>query len=217
MTNLQSLPDPKTIDAIIFDFGGVLFDIDYYAPVREFKKLGFDDFESFYSKKNQAELFDDMEVGKAHEDEFLEQLRPLVLEGVSDSQIMDAWDSILLSIPKERAELVHELKNSFRTFILSNTNSFHVASFEKKMDDTIGLAWFKSAFEKVYYSNEIGVKKPVPATYLALCEWNSLSPERTLFIDDSVQHVKGAVTAGLKGYWLDLGKENILTALASWR
>ena len=211
------LPSPSEIDNIIFDFGGVLFDIDYDAPVREFKKLGFSDFSTLYSKANQSPLFDDLETGKAHKAEFLDLIRPFLPQGVTDEQIMDAWDSILLSIPRERAELVHDIKSSYRTFILSNTNSIHVASFEKMLDETIGLDWFKSGFEKVYYSNEINMKKPHPETYLAVCGMSGLDPERTLFIDDSIQHVVGAVEAGLRGYWIDLSKEDILDVLGCWR
>ena len=32
-------------EAVILDFGGVLYDIDYDAPVRAFKTLGVEDFE----------------------------------------------------------------------------------------------------------------------------------------------------------------------------
>lgn len=213
---LQILPDPHAIDAIIFDFGGVLFDIDYYAPVRAFQELGYADFESMYSKKSQTQLFDDMETGKAHRPEFLAHLRPLVPLEITDAQIIDAWNAIFVGLPKERGELVHKVKTKYRTFILSNTNSLHVKRFEEILDETVGMEWFKSGFEQVYYSNEIGIKKPHPETYLEICRWNDLQPDRTLFIDDSIQHVEGAVEAGLKGYWLDVGKEDILEVLGPW-
>lgn len=214
--SLQTLPSQESIDTIIFDFGGVLFDIDYDAPAREFLKLGLKDFKDIYSQTNQTALFNDLETGKAHQPEFLAYFRKLVPAGVSDEEIMKAWDSILLTLPRERAELVHQLKSKFRTFILSNTNSIHVASFEKILENTIGLEWFKSGFEKVYYSNAIGIKKPHPETYLQICEWNGLDPGATLFIDDSLQHVEGAVKAGLKGYWLDLKNQDVLDVFARW-
>jgi putative hydrolase of the HAD superfamily len=61
-------------------------------------------------------------------------------------------------------------------------------------------------FEKIYYSNVIGLKKPYPETFLQVCEWNKLIPSETLFIDDSLQHVEGARRAGLRAYHLQPGE-----------
>jgi putative hydrolase of the HAD superfamily len=80
-----------------------------------------------------------------------------------------------------------------------------------------GLERFKSHFEQVYYSNEIGIKKPYPATFLEVCKWNDLNPDETLFIDDSIQHVEGAKKAGLQVQHLKPGNEleKIVSALIS--
>ena len=65
---------------------------------------------------------------------------------------------------------------------------------------------FQSAFETIYYSNVIGLKKPHPDTFLKVCQWNKLNPSETLFIDDSIQHVNGALEAGLRAYHLKPGE-----------
>jgi putative hydrolase of the HAD superfamily len=99
----------------------------------------------------------------------------------------------------EKVDVVTKTKEAgMRVFLLSNTNAIHVAEFERMIDETYGLSKFKSYFEKVYYSNEIGLKKPYPETFLEVCKWNDLDPSETLFIDDSLQHVEGAKKAGLQ-------------------
>ncbi|NNE54382.1 MAG: HAD family phosphatase [Flavobacteriales bacterium] len=213
-SNIQHLKGQ--VDAIIFDFGGVLFDIDYDAPVRAFRELGLKNFDEIYAQASQSTLFDDLETGKIGASEFVAAIRAHFESNLSDEDILYAWNVILLGIPRERAELVHLIKSRYRTFILSNTNAIHVEVFEQMIDETIGLDWFKSAFEKVMYSNEIGIKKPYPKTYLQVCEWNDLDPSRTLFIDDSIQHAEGAAKAGLHAYHLDLSRENILDVLEDW-
>lgn len=188
---------------MIFDFGGVLFDIDYSAPARMFKKLGFENFEEIYSQANQSEIFDRLETGKVSYDEFYDYLLSFCAEGTTHGQVVEAWNCILLDIMVEEVELVKKVKEAgFRIFLLSNTNVIHVAEFEKMIDQKIDLQEFKSLFEKVYYSNEIGIKKPYPSTYLQICEWNNLVPAETLFIDDSIQHVEGAKKAGLQAIHL---------------
>ncbi len=198
---------------VIFDFGGVLFEIDYHAPVREFRKLGFERFDEIYAQASQSDVFDLLETGKISNEDFYLYIESLCPPGTTRKQVVDAWDSILLHIMPEKVELVRRVKSAGRrTFLLSNTNAIHVASFEKSIDEIMGLANFKNNFEKIYYSNEIGRKKPYPETYLTICEWNGLNPAETLFIDDSIQHVEGAKKAGLQAVHLkpDFSLEKIV-------
>lgn len=212
----KQLPNPDQIDNIIFDFGGVLFDIDYDAPVRAFKALGFENFDQLYAQAKQSDLFDRLETGKISNPDFLKEIASK-FSGQNDLQSVElAWNSILLDIPKGRVELIHELKEKFDCYLLSNTNSIHVQAFEKIVDKSVGLDYFKSAFVKTYYSNDIGIKKPYPSTYIELCGWHDLNVERTLFIDDSIQHVVGAHEAGLNAFHLEVDHEDIRDVLKTW-
>lgn len=194
--------DKSKIKNIIFDFGGVLFEIDYHLPIREFAKLGYAGFADIYTQSAQNEVFDRLETGKISNEEFWQFLHSHV-PNVSRKEVEDAWNSILLHLMPEQVEEVYRIREKgYRTFLLSNTNAIHVEVFEKMMDDSGKLNWLKDAFEKVYYSNEIGIKKPYPETFLKICEWNNLNPSETLFIDDSIQHVKGAAEAGLMTHHL---------------
>lgn len=210
---IKKLPHPADVDAIIFDFGGVLFNIDYQAPVKAFQALGIPNFEAIYSQTAQSELFDRLETGRITNDAFISELMKHVPAGVSRNDVLNAWNVILLDIPKGRIDLIHDLKNRYRTFLLSNTNAIHVGEFEKTIDQTMGLSYFRTAFEKVYYSNAIGIKKPYPETFLEVCKWNGLTPSKTLFIDDSVQHVIGAHRAGLLAYHLRIEEHDIREVL----
>lgn len=212
---MELLPAPFQVDAIILDFGGVLYDIDYPAPVRAFKALGMQNFEELYSKARQTDLFDLLETGNISNDDFLAELQKFVPERISKQQVLDAWNTILIGIPKRRIDFVHQLSSTYRMFLLSNTNAIHVGQFEKDIDEAMGLDYFRAAFEKVHYSNVLGIKKPYPETYLKVCEMHKLDPKRTLFVDDSPQHVKGAIEAGLFGYHLEVPEEDITTALSS--
>lgn len=206
---MQSL---SGIRNIIFDFGGVLFDIDYKLPIEAFRELGYDNFGEVYTQSSQNEIFDQLETGKISNEAFFRYLHSLV-PNATMLDVSIAWNSILIGLWPERVEFVKQLKRQgYRTFLLSNTNAIHVTVFEEMIDDTMGLESFREAFEKVYYSNVIGIKKPYPETFLQVCAWNNLDPKETLFIDDSIQHVEGAIKAGLKGYHLK-GGENIVNVI----
>lgn len=192
---------------IIFDFGGVLFEIDYHLPIAAFKKLGFEDFGSIYTQAAQSEIFDRLETGKISNEEFMAYIHSFVPQA-SREEVDHAWNCILLHLMPEKVAFVQEMRDQgFRTFMLSNTNAIHVAEFEKMIEHSMGLEEFRKAFEKIYYSNAIGIKKPYPETYLQVCEWNGLNPAETLFIDDSIQHVLGAEKAGLHVLHLQSGQD----------
>lgn len=107
-----------------------------------------------------------------------------------------------------------------RLFLLSNTNAIHAAVFEqdlaRNLPDSEG---FWNAFEKAHYSHDLGIKKPHPSTFLHVCRLHGLRPDRTLFLDDSIQHVQGAREAGLQAHHLDLTQEDLggWMARLGWR
>ena len=109
-------------------------------------------------------------------------------------------------MPASRAQQVLDLGERTRLFLLSNTNALHAAVFEEDLRVNLpDASAFWGAFEAAHYSHDLGMKKPHPETYLHVCERHGLRPSRTLFIDDSIQHVKGAERAGLVAHHLDLG------------
>jgi FMN phosphatase YigB (HAD superfamily) len=194
--------DLNGVKNIIYDFGGVLFEIDYHLPVQAFYDLGFKNFAEIYTQAAQNPIFDQLETGKISNEEFMQYLHSFV-PNATRKEVDDAWNRILLHIMPDQVDVViNSKRNGFRTFMLSNTNAIHVAEFERMIAEKMDFSKFQSAFEKIYYSNVIGIKKPYPETYLQVCAWNNLVPSETLFIDDSLQHVNGAAEAGLKAYHL---------------
>lgn len=196
-----------SLKAVIFDFGGVLFDIDYAAPVRAFSALGAGDFGAVFSQAAQWEELDRMDTGSIGEEEFLSFLNRFTPQA-NRAQVLEAWNSILIGLWPDRVEVVRKIRSSGRrTFLLSNTNALHVQAFEPMVDRAMGLSSLRSAFDAVYYSNVIRMRKPDPAVFLRVCEWNGLDPASTLFVDDSIQHVEGARRSGLRAFHLQPGAD----------
>ncbi len=198
------------IDAILLDLGGVLIDVDYHRTATAFKALGFERFEELYSKAQQDHLFDGFEIGALSPAEFRARIRSLHGKGITDEQVDHCWNAMLGRIPQERIDLVHRLKERYRVLLLSNTNAIHVPAFCGIIGKENGLADFKSLFDGAYYSCEIGLRKPdADAFHFVLAEHDA-DPNRTLFIDDSLQHVIGGREAGLHSEHLELEREDFV-------
>ena len=201
----------KTYDTILLDLGGVLIDVDYHASAKAFRELGYTDFDALYSKAKQDHVFDAFETGTLSPAGFRDRIRTLLNAGISDEEIDASWNAMLGTIPPARIELVYRLKEQYKVLLLSNTNAIHVPAFEAILARTNNIADFKSLFHGAYYSCEMGLRKPDAEAFHHVLARHGSDPGRTLFIDDSVQHVIGARAAGVHAEHLELEHEDIVT------
>ena len=204
------------IDTILLDLGGVLIDVDYHRTAAAFNALGFDGFEAIYSKAQQDHLFDGFEIGALSPADFRARIRSLHGKGITDEQVDHCWNAMLGRIPQERIDLVHRLKERYQLLLLSNTNAIHVPAFERIIAEDHGIADFKALFDGAYYSCEMGLRKPDAEAFHYVLSKHGAEPLRTLFIDDSIQHVVGAREAGLHAEHLDLAREDVGRLVSRW-
>ena len=191
---------------IIFDLGGVLLNLDYLATERTFESFGVTDFKQRYSQLTQDAFFDDWETGRMTSEDFVGGMRTSAGNpDLTDAQIMEAWNAMLLDFPLRRLQLLQQLRNQYDLFLLSNTNEIHEATFNEILRKAHGIPSIAHFFDKVYYSHRVGMRKPGKEIFLRILEENSLKPEHTLFIDDSPQHIETAKILGIQTIYLEKG------------
>ncbi|WP_341899974.1 HAD family phosphatase [Fluviicola taffensis] len=184
-------------EAIIFDLGGVLLNLDYDLTEKAFISLGMTNFGESYSQLQQTQLFDRFERGEVSSFHFVNQLLDRLPFGTTANQVVHAWDAMILDFPVERLQFLEELSKKHRLFLLSNTNDLHIDAVRRSLEKTVGHRNLEQYFEKTYFSSAIGMRKPDSNIFEFVCAENNLDPAKTLFIDDSPQHVEGAKNAGL--------------------
>jgi putative hydrolase of the HAD superfamily len=187
----------QTIDAIIFDLGGVFIEIDYSATILEFEKLGFENAAELYSQTEQSLLFEQFEKGEISSLHFINKLLAISNSNPSPNQIVKAWNAMICDFSIESISILKNLQNKYRLFMLSNTNELHIDLVNRKWLEVEKLK-MESFFEKIHLSHELGLRKPYPETFLKVCKLHDLIPCNALFIDDSIQHIEGAKQAGLQ-------------------
>ena len=195
-----------SVETIIFDLGGVLLNIDYYLTQKAFEQLGVLHFDQAYSQAKQSSLFDDLEIGKLNPDQFRDEARRILAPGLTNKQIDSAWNAMLLDLPVIRVQMLKNIRNKYRTFLLSNTNQIHYEAYTKYLEQAHGFVDFAELMEKQYLSFQIGLRKPNADCFQLILDENKLNPNTTLFIDDSIQHVEGAKAVGLQAYHLNVLK-----------
>jgi putative hydrolase of the HAD superfamily len=191
---------------IIFDLGGVIYDIRYQNVPDAFAKLGVN-FADIYSQAAQTSEIDLFEEGKISVKEFRSYIRSFTFLSLTNLQIDEAWNSIMLDIPIQRIEYLQQLKNQYRLFLFSNTNQLNYDFFIASMYQKFGYDIFQELFVKAYFSHELHIRKPHPEAFIKIINEQHLDPSETLFIDDTVRHVEGARHAGLHAYHLQPDEE----------
>jgi putative hydrolase of the HAD superfamily len=203
----------KKIKTIIFDFGGVIINIDYRYTIQAFVDLGIQDFETRYFELKDSLFFDGMETGMITPVEFRKRIRGMSDLTLTDEQIDHAWNAILLDLPKQNIEFLEQLKKRYPLFLLSNTNEIHERSFMNMIGKQFGEDTFDKIFHNVYLSHHLNMRKPDPEIYRYVIKENNLVAGETLFVDDFSENIEAAKTTGLQTFYFEKGKtlKDILT------
>jgi len=191
------------IKNIIFDFGDIFINLDKKAPQRELQKLGVPDVsDQLIAVAHQYEkgLISTQEFTNFFSSQF----------EVPVSELIFAWNSILLNFPRNRFSFLKELCNSkkYRLFLLSNTNDLHISWIQNNW----GLKQymeFKNCFEQFYLSHEINLRKPDNEIYEFALNENNLIAEETLFIDDLKENTAAAEAMGINTWNLKPHQEDV--------
>ena len=205
MTKDEFLKLTGNFKNIVFDYGGILIDLDYDIAVRNLTRLSErSDASNIYSKSKQLPFFSSYEKGNINCDEFLSKLMShLDIPAKKKEETKEAWNSMILDLHQERVNFIRELRKSKRLFILSNINQLHEDYVDSYLEKNESVKDFYSLFEKVYFSHHLGFRKPEPEIFEYILNDSQLKKEETFFIDDSPQHVEGARSVGLTAYHLE--------------
>lgn len=206
----------NTIKNIIFDFGNVVFPIDEQRTVQAFADLFHCSSQEVLSYLFTDDIFLQFECGTVSPEDFMNHLREKSKVNFTKEQFLNAWNAILLGYPIEHVQLLLALKQKYRTFLLSNTNVLHTQEFitiAKKQNLPITSNY--DMFEKVYYSNELKMRKPDVRIYQHVLDDAGLQANETLFVDDLQVNIEAAATLGI--HVQQVTKENgILTIFKDW-
>lgn len=193
----------EDLDAIIFDLGGVILNLDYELTIQSFKSLGEERFDEFYTQAKQSDLIDQYEKGEISTSIFVSTLKNMLSEKVTEEQIKAAWNVMLLDLPEHRIVFLEQIGAQLPIFLFSNTNDLHYQAFTAGIQREFGnKELLDQLFVQTYFSHLVGKRKPDAEAFQLVLQNHQLQADKVLFIDDSIQHIEGAKIVGLQTYHL---------------
>ena len=197
----------KGIKNIIFDFGAVIINIDPGAVKNRMAEIGVKNIDELNEMLFKNNTYYKLETGVISPDDFRSEIKSIIDIPLTDKEIDDVWNAMILDIPRERMKFMTRLKSKYRLYLLSNTNSIHFDYYNSYFCDTYDYPSLNTFFTKAWYSHLMGVRKPDPEIFRMVIEDGHLIPAETVFIDDLKENVDSAATLGIIPCHLTEGKE----------
>lgn len=180
------------IKNIIFDLCGPVLTIDVDMISRRMEVFGAPP--DGYTVLRQAGLTKLFEAGQITPAAFCYETRKTLGCDITDSQIFDAWNTLIVSFPRKHVDFLNSIKGKYRLFLLSNCDVANARFFA----DELKRRGCYDAFERVYFSHELGMRKPDPAIFKYIVDNHNLNPSETLFVDDCLKHIDSAKSLGIQ-------------------
>lgn len=177
---------------IIFDFGGVIVDLNIGATVAAFERLGAN-VGDFIGRTRQSGLFADLELGLISEEAFMERLRAY------GPASREAWCAMLVDVPARRLAALRRLAKTYHLSLLSNTNDIH---WHYALERFFAPQGFRpeDVFEHVFLSQCMHLAKPSRAIFEQVLAESGYKPEETLFVDDSAENCTAFAALGVRTF-----------------
>ena len=196
----------KNIKNIVFDLGGVLVNLDFKSAINGLQKAGFANVKEQLQAFDREGIFQKFELGEMTAEEFRSAIRENSTVTLTDEEVDALWNLMLLEIPREKLELILDLRGKYMVYLLSNTNSIHWDYVCKNAFNYRGFR-VSDYFEKTFLSFEMHLAKPDKAIFEKMLEDANLLAEETLFIDDSEANCKAAAEVGIHAHHYHIGDD----------
>jgi len=197
----------KNIKNLLFDFGGVIVNINKENAINRFKEIGLANIEDYLNEFRQEGIFLEYEEGKLSSQEFYTAFRKLAgKDDITDEEIDSAWLAFLDGIPEYKFKMLKELRKKYNVYLLSNTNPSimswaHTSAFSPDGDP------INAFFDKCYLSFQIGCAKPDKEIYEYIIKDSGMNPSETLFFDDGETNIKVAQQLGFQTHLTDQSED----------
>lgn len=190
----------KNLKAIIFDFGGVLLDLDISKTKAAMGKLLNTEMVAPYKNKYR-EITLALEKGEMLPEAFIFAIQSMCEPVPQGREVVDAWNAMLCGWQQDRFTLLDELKKDYNIYLLSNTNQIHLDYVMRELKEVYQIDNFEDRFfDQCFYSHKMNAWKPEKEIYKQVEAKIGLERSEFIFIDDNSNNVIGAKELGWQAY-----------------
>ena len=182
---------PASADALLFDLGRVVLDIDFNRALACWAGHAGCQPAEIAARFVREEAYRHHEVGKIDDAAYFESLRQSLGIKLSDAQWLEGWNAIFVGEMPDIAALLARAAKRLPLYAFSNTNNAHVEFFPVAYAEVLGH------FREMFLSSTIGLRKPDAEAFDHVVNAIGVPAERIVFFDDLADNIEGARARGL--------------------
>jgi len=184
---------PPTPKALLFDLGGVLVDVDFSLALKAWSSLSALPAAELQRAFTFDDAYDRHERGEMTAHQYFAHLSARLQLRAAPEEVEAGWNAVFVREIAETRMLVEQARRKLPCHAFTNTNASHMARWSVLYPRVV------LAFERIFASHQMGLRKPERPAFAYICRALALSPDAILFFDDSAVNVEAARAAGLRG------------------
>jgi len=192
MNSFTASFDASSIDALLFDLGRVVLDIDFTRVLQVWSNHSGRTPEDIVARFSRGDVYMRHERGEISDDAFFAHLRDSMDIDLTPAQFLEGWNAIFVGEMPGIGALLPRAAARWPLYAFSNTNPAHVAHFSAHHAELLGH------FRDVYLSSSIAMRKPDPESFDHVVAEIGVPAGRILFFDDLIDNIDGARARGLQ-------------------
>lgn len=187
------------IKNLIFDFGGVIIQLDRARAVEAFRRLGLAEADKILDKYHQRGIFLDLETGKVSAEVYLQELGRMCGRTLSWDEVEAAWLAFVEPVSVRLLDFIASLRPRYKVYLLSNTNPFIMNWARSPRLSSAGLP-LDAYFDRLFLSYQMGRAKPDREIYEQMAATGSFRPDESVFVDDSETNLAASRALGFQTF-----------------
>jgi len=189
---------------ILFDFGNVLYDLDEARTEGLLREV----LDPLKCGDLEEQVLHPYERGECSEEAFINRLQRRSHTPRDGSYYLHAWNAMLLGMPSHRLAMLGQLRKRYALYLLSNINRSHLSALRRQLAGMPEAEDFEQRyFDAVFYSCEIGHRKPEPKCFHYVLAHAGILAGESLFVDDRSENIEAARRLGFRVHRHDPASE----------
>ncbi len=184
--------DAVEIQALLFDLGGVIIDIDFQRALDAWASAAAVDVKSIAHRFAFDEAYARHERGEISGSEYFDHLRSTLELDLYDSEFTRGWNSIYVGEMPGIRPVLAGLAQRLPLYALTNSNATHEQFWAREYHDLL------RPFRRIFNSCALGCRKPEAEAFRVVSEEIGVELTDILFFDDLQENVVGAIDAGVR-------------------
>lgn len=199
----------REYEALLFDFGGVIAEIDFGRVMSHWAAAAGVPVAHVRERFSHGEAYQQHEVGAIDMAAYCDALRSEMGVALDDARLVEGWQLVFGEPIEPTVRLVRALKGRVPLYLFSNTNLTHYEYFRRRYAEAL------APFDRLFVSHEIGLRKPERAAFEHIAREIRVPVPRILFLDDTAANVDAARALGM-GAILVRSPDDVHSAVGGW-